>query len=195
MPSALTVGVNLDSSEVRRWLKRSLPQAVDKATARGLNKAIKLVRTQSVREVAQQRAIRQKDIRRETSILPARPKPHRLRAVLRMSGRPIPLKGYGARVQGQRGRGKKKRTGPGASPVTVQIFKGRRVVVEGAFLGPNDHVYKRRGKARLPIKKLFGPSLPSAFVKPAVERAMRRVALTRTPGLIEREMFRELRRT
>lgn len=189
-----TISVTLDSSEVRRWLKRRLPQAVDRATARGLNKAIKLVRTQSIRGVAQERAIPQKQIRQQMSITSALPKPHKLRAVLRMTGRPIPLKHYGARVQGRRGRGNRKQSGPGASPVTVEIIKGRRVVVQGAFLGPNDHVYKRRGKARLPIKKLFGPSLPTAFVKPVVEQAMRHVAITRTPGLIEREMRRELRR-
>lgn len=188
-----SVQIKVSTIEVERYIRR-IPRATQRATARGLNKGIRLVRTRSVRAVAAQRAIRQKTIRRETSIESARPRPNRLRAVLRMSGRPIPLREYGARVQGRRGRGNRKRTGPGASPISVVIFKGRRVVVEGAFLGPNGHVFRRRGPGRLPIKKLFGPSLPSAFVKPIVERSMRVVAERRIPGLIEREMFRELRR-
>lgn len=188
----VTVQIKLDASEARRYLRIAAPKAVSKATSRGLNKGIMQVRTISIDEVAQERNLLKTVIRQASRI--RKSNPNTLTATLTMTGRPIPLKAYGAKVQGQRGRGNKKRVGPGASPVSVAIRKGRRRVVAGAFIGPGGHVYKRKGRARLPIKKLYGPSLPSAFVKPIVNRAMTRVARTKVPGLIEHELTRELRR-
>ena len=51
---------------------------------------------------------------------------------------------------------------------------GRRQMFVGAFMGPRPgtvaarlggHVYHRTGKSRLPIEKLFGPSVPRELVK------------------------------
>lgn len=196
MAGLLSVSVKLNTTEVSRYLRVSVPGGVARATARGINKAIALVQTRAVRDVADRRAFPVREVKRQTYIrkASARGKMLQLSAVLSMSGRPISLKHYNAQIQGQRGRGKKTSAYvPGASPVSVMVVKGARKVVEGAFVGTNGHVFRRTTTKRLPVEILFGPSLPTAFVQPIVVSAMRVIAETRTPGLIEREMLRELR--
>lgn len=186
MPASISIKVNADP--VHRFLLRDVPGAVERATARGLNKGILQVRTVAIKQIRQERSLKARDVRATMSTNRAHRK--HLSATLTSTGRPIALKQYGARVVGKRGRGHKK----GNHPVQVQIIKGRKRMVRGGFLGPNGHVYRRLGKPRLPIKKLFGPSIPSAMAKRKVDRAMRSLAESKVPGLIEHELRRELGR-
>ena len=74
--------------------------------------------------------------------------------------------------------------------------QGKRKLIPSAFIAtmPSGHrsVYKRKGKPRLPIAKLYGPSIPKVFVKDAVNRAMEETARVRWDVNFSREMNFEI---
>src|SRR5579885_2528284 len=53
---------------------------------------------------------------------------------------------------------------------------GKRRVFAHTFIGPNGHVFVRVGKARLPIRKLFGPAIPKEMVRDEAEATFYRAA-------------------
>lgn len=93
-----------------------------------------------------------------------------MEAQLVAKGQRIPISELGAR-ETQRG-------------VTYRA-SGRRALIPGAFIARlfsgATGVAKRRGKKRLPIAELFGPSIPLVFVHPKAEAAMRETILQRVP--------------
>ena len=182
-----------NSREVTTYLRRDAPRAVEQATVRGLNKGVRQVRTASQRAVRDRRGSLQirRDIAPNYWITTATRA--RKTASVHVRGRAIPLKSYGARVVGKRGRGGGTRSGPGAHPVSVEVTRGQRKVVLGAFIGPGDHVFRRVGGSRLPIKKLHGPSLPATFETAAVQAAMTTKA-GEIPRIIESQLRFELAR-
>ena len=112
------------------------------------------------------------------------------RASVIASGRPIPLIKYTAR-----------QTSKG---VTVNVQKGRKLIA-GAFIAtmPSGHqgVYVReaggkhrkvnaRGKAswhQLPIRELFGPSVPDGLANKAVQQTLVQLVVERFPKLLAHE--------
>lgn len=155
-----------------------------RAIVRGLNKTAANVRTSASRAIRQRRSLSAKVVNDALAIRKAS------NAVLTSSlvatGRPIPLKDYKAR-QTQKG-------------VTVSVSPGARKLIEHrgnrAFIVDKigGHVFAREGKGRLPIKKLFGPSLPSTFVQDEVKRAWTATALEAMPKRLAEEMRYELMR-
>jgi hypothetical protein len=119
----------------------------------------------------------------------AEPTPERPRAVIEMKKEArIPLRDFKARqTAGKKATKKKAAVGGG---VTYRIKRGGKAgFVAGGFQGPKPgamnakwkgRVFKRVGKARLPIVQLFGPSPWGVFVKkkkaePISEEAERRL--------------------
>lgn len=152
--------ITFDAAQVQAYL-RQLPEALAiKATIRALNKAAVNVRTASVAAVRKHRALSARAIRDGITI--ERASKVKLYSQLKVSGRPVSLKEYGARK--------------GARGVSVLVTPGRRKLVHHhgntAFIADSigGHVFAREGQARLPIRKLFGPSLPSTFTQDAVRR-------------------------
>lgn len=87
----------------------------------------------------------------------------------------IPLKDFAARP-GVRG--------VSAAPWGVRrMFKGTFIV---GTIGGN--VFKRVGKKRLPIEKLWGPAIPREMVREAVSTAFYYVAETELPARVEHEV-------
>lgn len=69
---------------------------------------------------------------------------------------------------------------------------GKRRVFPHTFMGPNGHVFVRKGKARLPIHKLFGPAIPKEMVKDQTEQAFyATVAATLGPA-VEKWLLRQV---
>jgi hypothetical protein len=101
-----------------------------------------------------------------------------------VTGRSIPLKDYAAR-QTKKG-------------VTARVSPGKRKLISHrgnrAFIVQKigAHVFAREGKDRLPIKKLFGPSLPSTFVQKEVRAAWTATASDALPKRIAEEVRFEL---
>jgi hypothetical protein len=175
--------IDFKAGEVYAYLK-DVPRGVARATSRALNSMNGDIRDDATRSITGIYNMRAADAKRGIKMV-TRSGPNRLRVVWAARGGPIPLKSYGAK--GGLPLGKR-------IPVTVQVFKDKRQTVGGGFIGPNGHVFKRVGQARKPIRKLFGPALPSGFVKEQVMQSMVRLSERVLPRRIESEMVRELRK-
>ncbi|WP_262027611.1 phage tail protein [Microvirga sp. Mcv34] len=58
----------------------------------------------------------------------------------------------------------------------------------GTFMGPNGQVYKRLGRSRLPIEKLWGPSIPREMTRGNVASTFQAVVRERLPARVEHEV-------
>jgi len=161
-----TVEISFDAKQVRRFLDALPERLAVRAGVRALNKVAANVRTAASAGIRRRRALTASTVRQALAI--TRASKSRQFATITVRGAPIPLRDYAAR-QGTRG-------------VTVLVTPGKRKLVA---LGANKafvldrfggHVFARTGAARLPIKKLFGPSLPSTFMHDEVRLAWEAVA-------------------
>jgi hypothetical protein len=60
-----------------------------------------------------------------------------------------------------------------------------------AFFGPGGHVYERTSRARLPIKKLWGPAIPKEMVKDEAEATFYRVSAELLGPAVEKWLLRQ----
>lgn len=164
-------------------------KVLTKATVSAINKTAQQAKTQAARAIRDAGyGLKVSDIKKAIEM--KRAGPDRMIAVVKATGRPIGLIKYGARET---------KTG-----VSVQV-KGTRKVVRGAFIAtmPNGHtgVYERIGKGHakvikngkaswhgLPIKELFGPSIPSAFINQLVQAALDSLVRDNFPKNFKREL-------
>jgi len=132
------------------------------ATVRALNKVAGNVRTASSRAVRARRGLPASAVNKSMVIV--RANRSKLRSSLVVRGRPIGLKDYKAR-QTRKG-------------VTVEVTRGQRKLVGSAFIVQtlSGHVFTREGRARLPITKMVGPSIPGTFLQEEVRQAWLTVA-------------------
>lgn len=130
-----------------------IPGGAKKAAARAINRAVIAARQQAVDGVRENYNIRARDVRETLKVSKA--KPNRMIAVISSLGAPIPLYKFDVRPRAANARGR--------TPVRVGVKKGNRETFEKAFIarsGGVPGVYERKGAKRLPIKQLFGPSVP-----------------------------------
>ena len=191
----IKISVEADISGALRKLKVTAEQA-SKAIPRALNKTATTARAEAAREIKSAGyGLKIRDIKKAISII--RANRSELRAIVRASGKPIPLIEYSAR-----------QTGKG---VTVNVLRGRKRI-DGAFIatmptghrgvfvhqGETNRWVKRNGRrvrTRLPIRELFGPSVPQAFVNTIVQTALQRAIRERFPVVLAQELrFVGLRR-
>lgn len=169
-----------DIREAEKMLTFVEREGLPRATTRSVNKTAKQVQSVAVKLIAKDVGITQKNVRK--SMVFKRATSGSQRSVITAMGKRIPLMAMKAR-QVRRG-------------ITYRGQGGKRKSVEGAFITtmPKGHrsVFKRKGKARLPIVKLHGPSVPKIFVKDAVNRAMEITAKERWDINFAREMNFEL---
>lgn len=145
--------ITLDGAEQLHAELGEMPAQVNRAIVRAINRALGSGRTVMVRAMAEDLKIRQADLRDAMPIREA--------SLTRMVGsfgaslKLISLFKFGAR-QTQRG-------------VTANTGRGRKTYA-GAFIQrmpKTGHVgvFMRKGRKRLPIRELFGPSLGHVFAK------------------------------
>jgi hypothetical protein len=176
--------ITFDATEVLKTVGELSSGPFRRAAVRALNKTAGNVRVAASTAIRQRRALSAKVVRQAMAIKKAT-KDHLVSGLV-VTGRPIPLKEYAAR-QTKRG-------------VTVRVSPGKRMLVthagNRAFLVAKigGHVFARQGKPRLPIKKLFGPSLPSTFVQDEVRRAWTAAAHDALPKRMAEEVRFELDR-
>jgi len=126
--------------------------------ARAINRAGISGKTAVVKAVAADTGLPQKNVERDLKIDKANPTAPQL--TITVLGRRIPLIAFQARgPEPSKGRGR---------GVSYRL-PGARGRIANAFIAtmPGGHrgVYKRRGTGRLPIRELFGPSIPKVFEK------------------------------
>lgn len=174
--------ITFDVSQVLKNISEIPRGPARRAIVRGLNKTATNVRTSASVAIRAKRALSAKVVRDAMAIRKATNQ--NLVSSLVVTGRPIPLRDYKAN-QTKRG-------------VTVLVTPGKRTLVQHkgnkAFTIDKigGHVFARDGKSRLPVKKLYGPSLPSTFVQQEVRAAWTATANEALPKRLAEEMRFEL---
>lgn len=184
----LKLNVSSDLKGIKAGLTKYVGEQ-QQAVIRALNKTAQQARTTSSVEVRTAGYnIKASAIKKSFSIDKARR--GKLVVMLRATGRPIGLINYGAR-QNKGG-------------VSVQV-KASRQVLRHAFIAtmPNGHkgVYQRTGKEHkkvirngrsrrtgLPIKELFGPSIPQSLANESVEKALMKKIREKFPEILKHEL-------
>lgn len=176
--------IRVDTSSVRAMLKRFPDSVAIPAAVRGINKALANTRTAASSGIRKRRALSASVVRDALRIKKATKA--KLSAALVVSGRPIPLRDYKAR-QTRKG-------------VTAMVSTGARKLVthhgNASFLVSKlgGHVFAREGTDRLPLKKLYGPSIPSTFLTEEVRTAWETTARTAIVKRTNEELHFELQK-
>jgi hypothetical protein len=165
------------------------PKDEIRAIVRALNKTAAQARTGGERMVrASGYNLKASAIKRSFTI--ERATPSRLAVTLKATGRPVALINYGA-TQTKNG-------------VTVRVKNGRKTL-RHAFIAtmPNGHqgVFERIGKGHkkvtkdgraymsgLPIRELYGPSIPDALLNDAVQKALAKLIADKYPAILAHEI-------
>lgn len=171
---ALKIDVRHNLKEIEISLGRLADNLRNKALVRALNRTATTIRAEAAREIRAEYNLTVGEIKGQMRIENASTAQLRSRVIV--SGRPLSLSDFNPRQN--------------AKGVAVTIKRGQRKTISHAFLlnrPGGSPVMVRVGKARLPIKKLFTLSLPSAFTNDKVMAALKRVAAKRFPEAFAQE--------
>lgn len=174
-----------DLKRVERELGRAHRKIVAPAASSALNRTAREARTNSARElmgsVGKALGLSVSGFKKTIKLKRARVR--NLIAALVVSGSALPLARFGAR---------KTAKGVSAAPW------GKRRVHKGAFIAkmPSGRrgVFKRTSKNRLPIKELWGPSIPRVFLEGDVQRSLKHTINTNWPKNFAHEIRYRLRK-
>ena len=147
-----------------------------------MNKAIVTVRKVGNETIRRESALKASHINRALVIKKSTPANMRVSISARLAGIPISVN---ALSQGKPFY-KANRTKRG---LTAKVSKGRPKVIKGGFAHDRfagGRAFKRRGRPRLPIQQLYGPSIYSQFKKDHVQLAMDRTWVKRLRIEIQR---------
>lgn len=143
------------------------------ALARALNHTGDKARTQVIRALVKQTGAKYGAVRKALTSRPATAGAPVYRIIAQ--GPYLSLKEFGAR-----------QTGAGVSAAPW----GRRRVFAHTFIVPalGGHVFERKGKARLPLRKLWGPALPKELVKDQTKAAFETTVAVELPRRVAHEI-------
>ena len=184
----LKLSVSADVKGITASLNRYVGDQ-QKAVVRALNKTAAQARTAAAQEV-RSAGYNIKSSAIKSSFYIDKARAGRLVVMLKSTGRPIALINYGARQS--------------KSGVSVQVKAGRQVLRHafiatmknghrGVFerIGNKHKKVKRNGKivrTGLPIKELFGPSIPQSLSNDAVEKALMKKIREKFPQILKHEL-------
>lgn len=143
-------------------LKDGMPKAIRRASKRAATAG----RKEMVKDVTKIVRIKSGDVKKQTEIK----RQGDGQEVTVSAAQRFPLKYFNPKVSA-RTKGTKKKAGR-AGGLRYKIEKGgASKVIEGGFIVKklSDHAFKRKGKSRLPIQKLHGPSVVAVMVKHKVD--------------------------
>lgn len=171
----MAINVSWDGLGAIRELLLRAAKVSPQATSRALNRTIDVARTNVTRALVSQTGLKFGRVRKATSVL--RSSSTSLSAELRARDGYTSLRDFGARQT---------KRGVSAAPW------GRRQVFDGAFIVKlyGGHVYKREGRKRFPIQKLYGPAIPNEMVKGQSRQAFYRAVETELPKRLDHELGR-----
>lgn len=160
-----------DLAKVQREAGKHAPKVI----ARGLNHSGDRGWTAVRKTLAKQMGVKNKTI--TEGLTRRKATPARLEYVISGRGGFLPLRDFGARQTAQ---------GISAAPW------GKRRVFKSTFIVPKigGHGFRRSGKTRLPIVKLWGPSIPGEMVKDATLDAWKTTVVDRIGDRIAHELAR-----
>lgn len=191
----MELDVTMDVRKAQDMLFRIRDREILRGAAVALNRTITTVRNEAAKDLKQrvgaELGLGASGLKKALRITKAAARPGRLWAALTVSGRAMPLVNFGARQTAQ--------------GVTHKAW-GRRQIAEGAFIArmPSGHrgVYRRlpqqylarstKGRSpsapNLPIKEMWGPSLPKEFVQPHINNRMKELARREWKKNFQREI-------
>lgn len=174
----MEMSVTGNVKEVINSLNSLERHTIPKAVVRSLNRTASSVHTQSNRRIAKLMGTQVGTVKRRVAVIKATTS--RWIASLKATGRPFRLVHFKAR-----------QTAAGVSAAAW----GKRKVYKHTFLATVkagdtgvQGVFVRTGKKRLPIKQLWGPSVPTTFREPEVQVLMSDTAQT----VFDKELKRNL---
>lgn len=144
----MTIGINVkwDRSGIAALETGPLKGALKRALRKAGATALRDMRSEATKRIRARKAIRPRYIARALSLRRIGGDVSDMEWALDVSGEPVPLVAYPMR-QTKKG-------------VTVEVNRGKRTLVKGSFVATmasgHKGVFQRRGKARLPIRELFG---------------------------------------
>jgi hypothetical protein len=174
----ISISLSIDEAQLKFVMDSlsHMPNAAKKAIARAVNRAVEGARTDAVKAVCAEYAIRPTDVRKTIHIIRARP--DKLEAQVISTGRPVPLIKFKAL--------------PKKPPAKGTPVKRRRTVIAGVKFGSakamphsfiaemkNGHIgiYSRKQDAkRNPIEQRYGLSVPQMIGNAAVLEYIERQA-------------------
>ena len=180
----MKLDVRLDLREVEAMASDVQRKRIPIAASRAINKTLGNVKTEASKRIKEERALSSKVIKDALNVYKATRS--RLYGAVVASGRPIPLRDYQAR---QTRKGVTVKVSPGGRKLVVQ--SGNKAFQVERY---GQHVYVRTGNRRLPIKKLYGPSIPATFLNKHVIDALDAVAGDNWPKRFAEELRYELAR-
>jgi hypothetical protein len=158
---------------------------IPKVVARAINRAVENARSNAVREARNQYNVKAGDIRRTIRI--SRANKNQPAAVLSSTGPALPTIAFNVRPGTVNGR---RRT-----PIRVSVKKGETSTLDRAFIatvGGRTGVYERMGSARLPIRQLYGPSVPQMLDNEKVINTIAEKAREMLDSRLDQEIKRVL---
>lgn len=142
-----TLSVSFDKSGIAALATGPLKRAVVRARRKAGATALRDMRSEAIKRIRTRKRIKSSYITRAITL--ARPKGTDIASMewaVNVSGEPVPLVAYPHRQT--------------AKGVTVEVNRGKRTLVAHAFVATlrsgHEGVFRREGRARLPIKELRG---------------------------------------
>lgn len=182
--------ITVDAQQIERAeeLLRGIPDGVSKAITNAINRAVEGARADAVRKVRERYYIKARDVRDAIRIEKATYKNQS--AIIHAKGSPVALSKF--RITPSKPPAKRRK-----KPITARVVRGMGSQIPGAFVARmrTGHigVFKRAGKARLPIRQLYGPSIPQMLGHESVTRYVEERAIVRLEERLEHEIDRLLR--
>ncbi len=182
----MTIELTIDQMEKAEEMLQHLPGEAPKAMASALNRAAQSARTEASRKVREKYYVKHKDVTSTIKIYRANPSD--LSAVVTSRGNLMTLSKF--RVTPKRPQPRRK------APIKVRVQRGEGGPIKGAFVArmKSGHVgvFKRVGKARLPIEQLYGPSIPQMLDSKTVREWVEQKAAEVLDQRLEHEIMRRL---
>lgn len=179
-------------AEALRSAERGL---AEKALARALNRTVEQGRTQMVRQIAAEFSVSSSTVRARLVIRPARATAGRVRLEASLAApekagrRSINVIAFAERAVTLAEARRRAKAGT-LSQLRFRIKRGGGwKTIPGAFIGNRGRtVFRRTGKARLPIEAVSTIDIPQMFNARRINEAVRAVMLSRFPDVFAREL-------
>lgn len=173
----INISVQSNIAEVLRKFE-GLQMETGKAVAMALNRTAATARSRATKAISAETGIKQASIREKLQIV--RATRTALRAEIQAHKYAPNLIHYTARQT--------------KAGVSANAWRKRKVY-KHTFIGNKGRtVFHREGKARLPIKPVYGPSIPRTFMQRTTNRVLRETVAERFPIEFERALKVELRK-
>lgn len=158
---SVAISVKWDRSGMAALETGPFKAAVKRALRKSGATALRDMRSEAVKRIRARKAIRPKYISRAITL--SRPKGGDISAMewaVRFSGDPVPLIAFPHRATKARRLGQRRQGPVDQGGVVVEVNRGKRTLVRGAFIATMDNghegIFKRRGAKRNPIFQLLG---------------------------------------